>query len=285
MKFRYRIEYAALKALLGFYAVMPVPMASAIGGAVFRTLGPLMGISRTARRNIKNTFPAWDDAKIDATLKGMWDNFGRLIAEYPHLDTLVRKYTVFRPGTPEILKGVYDSGKPCVFVSGHLGNWEVLPPALLVHSGVAMHSVYRAPNNPLVDRLLVNYRRFDGRLRSFGKNRRGLAETMRALQNNETVGMLIDQKMNTGIEVPFFGRPAMTSTAFVELARKMNCPLVPGRIIRTKGCHFEINLIESIPVGDRPTEEIVADVHGVLERWITEHPEQWLWLHRRWKNA
>lgn len=277
---RYRIEYGLLKAYLGLLGVLSPEGASALSGAIFGTIGPLMGISKIGRRNIALALPHLTRSEVNTVMRGMWVHFGRVIGEYPHLEEIVKTRTLFR--NPEKFSGLH--GKAVIFVSGHVGNWEVLPPAILFGQNIAMHSAYRAPNNPLVDTLLVRLRGFGGALRSFGKTRSGLGEIYRALQNNEAVGMLIDQKMNTGISVPFFNRPAMTSTAFVELARKTGCPLVPGRSIRVKGCQFEIDMCDPIPVGDRPTEDVVRDMHDILEGWIREYPEQWLWIHKRWKK-
>lgn len=274
---KYALEYGLLT-LLGIYAILPTQAASAMGGAIFRAIGPHMGISKVARRNIAAAFPNWDQTQIEQTLTDMWDNLGRIIAEYPHLEDIARNRTTFVNGV------VFHQGRATLYVSGHIANWEILPAALLFQQDIVMHSAYRAPNNPYVDALVVKYRAFGGRLRSFGKHRKGLAGIMQALQGGENVGMLIDQKMNTGIEAAFFGRVAMTSTAFVELSRKLGCPLVPGRIVRLPGCRFIMEGFPPIAVGDRPTEDIVADMHQVLENWITEHPGQWLWLHRRWKN-
>ncbi|MBU6235002.1 MAG: hypothetical protein KGQ41_04085 [Alphaproteobacteria bacterium] len=279
---RYAIEYWLLRAALGVFGMMTPDAASGAGGALFKTIGPVMGISKTARKNLRLCFPDWTEAHVESTIKGMWENLGRVVGEYPHLEAISKSDRVtFR--NPAVFEGL--RGKPVIFVSGHLGNWEVLPPALLFRQQVTMHSVYRAPNNPKVDALLLTLRAFGARLRSFGKNRRGLAETLRALQEGASVGMLIDQKMNTGIEVPFFGHPAMTSTAFVELAKKLGCPAIPGRIVRTGGCRFEIEIYEPLAIEGRDTAAIVADMHAHLESWIKEQPEQWLWLHRRWKKA
>lgn len=278
---KHMLEYAALRALLGIYGLLTPDAASDLGGVLFRSLGPYLGISKVARRNLALCFPDWPQDKIEATIKGMWDNLGRVVAEYPHLETISKsgRVTFKNPHTFDALRG-----HAVIFVSGHVGNWEALPPAILFRQGIAIHSVYRAPNNPFVDSLLIKLRGFGGRLRNFGKNRRGLGETLKALQAGASVGMLVDQKMNTGIEVPFFGHPAMTSTAFVELARKLECPVVPGRIVRTGGCAFEVEIFDPLEIGTRDTAAIVADMHAHLERWITEHPAQWLWLHRRWKR-
>lgn len=281
-RFKHGLEYALLRAALGVFSFLPPARASALGGAIFRGIGPHMGISKVARRNMAMCFPDWPAAKIESVLAGMWDNLGRVVAEYPHLENIARTRVTFK--NPEAFAALKIAGKAVIFVSGHLGNWEVLPPAILCGAEVTMHSVYRAPNNPLVDALLVRYRGFGGRLKSFGKNRKGLAETLRALENGQSVGMLIDQKMNTGIEARFFGHPAMTSTAFVELARKLDLQVVPGRIVRLPDCRFEIEIEDALSVGQSPVETAVAEMHARLETWITEHPDQWLWLHRRWKK-
>lgn len=282
MRMRHALEYGALRALLAVYGILPAPAASAIGGTIFRVIGPLMGISKVARRNIARAFPSWTRDQVNACVRQMWDNLGRVVAEYPHLEKIAKERTTFT--NPETFDAWRKAAQPPLFVSGHLANWEVLPPALLFQQDLPMHSAYRAPNNPYVDALIVRLRSFGGRLQSFGKTRRGLADIMKTLQAGQSVGMLIDQKMNTGIETLFFKHPAMTSTAFVELARKIGCPLIPGRIVRTKGCRFEITIEAPIAVEGRETEVIVADMHRILERWIAQNPAQWLWIHRRWKE-
>lgn len=281
MKARYAMEYGALRAALAVFAVLPVDAASAGGAALLGAVGPRMGISKVARQNLARAFPHWTREQVENAVRGMWRHFGRVIGEYPHLEYIAKNRCRFL--TPDIFPSLRAAGG-VVYFSAHIGNWEVLPPALWFGQQVPLHSAYRAPNNPMVDKLIVSLRSFGGRLKSFGKHRKGLAEILRTVQGGEPVGMLIDQKMNTGIEVPFMGRPAMTSTAFVEIAKKVGCPLVPGRIIRTKGCHFDIEILPPVPTEGRDTLAILGDVHALLESWVREHPEQWLWLHRRWKK-
>lgn len=276
-KFKYMVEYAGLRTLLGLFWVMGLDAASAMGGALFETLGPRMGISRVGRRNIKRAFPDFTDEQVDATLRGMWNNLGRVMAEYPHLKRIADERI-----TIEGLENMPPNGN-ALFVSGHIANWEVMPIYMIRH-GVLINPVYRAPNNPYVDRLLLKYRSAGGELRSFGKNLRGLTQSLQALQKGESVGMLIDQKMNTGIEAMFFGHPAMTSTAFVELSRKTGVPLMPGEIKRENGARFALRLHPALPVEGRETQEVVAQMHGILEDWIRKNPAQWLWIHRRWKE-
>lgn len=285
---RYTAEYFALRLLMGLFGILPPALASNLGGAILGFLGPRMGVHRLAQRNIASVFPDMPAPARDAILHDMWNHLGRIIAEYPHLETLARKYTTFE--NPEKFAALRDDDKPALLISGHIGNWEVMPPALLFQLGLTMHSVYRAPNNPRVDKLLSRMRSFNGQLKSFGKNRRGMMEILRALQGGAHIGMLIDQKMNTGIEAMFFGMPAMTSTAFVDLAHKLDCPLVMGRIVRTHGCNFKMHMAEPLNLYDntgakKQTAALVAEAHAQLEAWIKEYPAQWLWTHKRWRQV
>lgn len=275
-------EYAALRTTLGAFSLLGLDRASRVGGALFGAIGPRMGISRVARRNIERALPHYTPEQIDAVIAGMWNNLGRIVAEYPFLERIGRERVSIT--NPELLPQAVRDGGAAIFASGHIANWEIMPMRML-QENIFVNPVYRAPNNPYVDALLLKYRSAHGQLRSFGKSRKGLTQCLRAIQKNEAIGMLIDQKMNTGIEAKFFGHPAMTSTAFVELSRKTAVPLIPGRIVRNNGANFTITLYPPLVVEGRETRDVVADMHGYLEEWIKDKPEQWLWIHRRWKEA
>lgn len=280
MKPRYMAEYVSLRALWWLCGALPVDAASGLGSFLLRNIGPLLGKNRIARRNIQHVFPDWDKARVDATLDAMWDNLGRVIGEYPHLKKIAATRVEFR--NKHHIDAALMAGKPVLFLSGHLANWEVLPAALL-DSGIPMHSVYRAPNNPAVDRLLVRTRSLGGVLHSFGKNSRGMRDIIKMLANGGHVGMLIDQKFNQGPDIPFFGTPARTTLAYIDLARKTGATLLPGRIVRTGKCRFTVEGCAPLETEGKTHEAVALEMHTMLERWITENPGQWLWTHRRWR--
>jgi len=145
------------------------------------------------------------------------------------------------------------------------------------------HPVYRAPNNPFSDWLLNKTRQVGGKLSPIPKSRSGMREMVKVLQKNNGIGLVIDQKYNEGIEADFMGHPAMTSPIFVQLAQKFDCPIVPLQIERLNGPNFKITVMPPIPTKARSIEDIVNDSHDILEQWVHKNPEQWLWLHRRWK--
>ncbi len=286
---RYRLEYVLLFLLCWFFRLMPWKMASNIGGFIGRSVGPRLAASRKAMRHIRAALPHKTEAEAAQIVIGMWDNLGRVMAEYPHLERIAKTiHQTIEGKHAEKLAAMHTRQTPIMFLSAHIGNWELAPAFLLCH-GITAHSIYRRPNNPYTAKLLEDYRSFGGRISLFPKSKRGSILVVKALQANENIAMLIDQKYNEGIDSLFFGMTARTSTMFIDLARRYDCPVIPGRIIRKNGTDFDIELCDPIPLNDvqgneRTHEDIVADYHRLLEGWIEQHPEQWLWLHRRWRD-
>ena len=175
------------------------------------------------------------------------------------------------------------------FIGAHMANWEVNCMAAYTQLNNPIDLTYRAPNNPWTASLLEKARTLNGRLKAYQKSQESGIHIMRAMKNNRMIGILIDQKYNEGVEAMFFGHPAMTNPVFVKLCQRFKCPLVPVRNTRKNGCHFELEVCEPIPVLDnrgnpRNIKDVIEDSHRLLESWISEAPEQWLWLHRRWKE-
>lgn len=271
---RYLLEAAPIHVLVLLFKLLPAETASNLGGFIGRTIGPRLAASRKAIKHVETSLPAADTQTI---VKGMWDNLGRTIAEYPHLKTIIENHTEVHGYLPE---GV----KQFVFFSGHLANWEMSATGMLHFFGITPQLIYRAPNNPYLQNILDECRSLQGTISTIPKSSKGARDMMRALQNGESLGILIDQKYNEGIAADFFGQPAMTSPAFVQLAQKFDLPLIPVRPERINGCQFRITVYPPIETKNRSIDDVVSDAHTLLEQWITERPDQWLWLHRRWNS-
>lgn len=289
---RYRLEYAAAVALMSLFRVLPLAAASGLAGWTARVIGPRLGISRRARRNLRLAMPELNRHEIDVIVSDVWDNLGRLTAELTHLDDLRIVDEARQPGDvevvgSEILAPYVEGGRPALFFAGHFGNWE-LPPLVAQKFGVRVHVVYRRANNPYVDELIQRLRG-DLITANIAKGASGAREIITLLRDNKPVGMLVDQKLNDGIPVPFFGRDAMTAPALAQLALRHDLPVIPTRCERLGGARFRVSYgppIERPKATDRKeaTAEMMATVNGVLEDWIRARPGQWLWLHRRWPD-
>ena len=275
--------------VFGLVRLLPVDWASALGGWLGRTFGPGLQVTGRARRNLARAYPDKTTAQIETIVLGMWDNLGRTVLEYPHLDRL-RFYgdnNHVEVDNPQYIDGLKNDGQPGIFFSAHTANWEVAALGA-IRRGLPIHLIYRAPNNPLVD--WIFHHRLPGESEMIPKGSRGARRTLQLLRKGEHVGMLVDQKMNDGIAAPFFGRDAMTAPALAQLALKYGCPVVPAEVVRTGGARFRITVhppLEIVDTGDRQDDIVVTmtKVNALIESWIRKNPEQWLWLHNRWPDS
>lgn len=283
----YPLEAAGAVLVYGFFRILPLDAASWLGGRIGGLLGPWLPVNRVARRNLERAFPEKSADEIAAILRGMWDNLGRVLGEWPHIAELrlyedTARFTIDGAEYADLLR---DDGRPGIFISAHLGNWEIGTLAV-TQRGAPLDQVYRAANNPFVDRLIVKARRsVTGCL--IRKGSAGARQLIAGLKAGHHLAIMIDQKMNDGIPVPFFGRPAMTASALVDFALRFDCPVVPGRVIRRGGARFHMIIEAPLPIirtGDRHADLIanMTRINALFEGWIREHPEQWFWVHKRW---
>jgi Kdo2-lipid IVA lauroyltransferase/acyltransferase len=263
-------------------------------GRIARSIGPMMREQKIGRANLAIAFPEKSPAEIEAILAGVWDNLGRIGAEFAHLDH-IWEYDPARPEDSriEIEKRSYElftqlrlDGKPALIFAGHLANWE-LPALAAVAHGLDAAILYRRSNIASADRIIQDMRAGKmGTLIPAGRDAPlRLAE---ALKGGQHVGMLVDQYLTGGVEVTFFGCKTRANPMLARLLRQIECPVHGVRIIRLPGNRFRAELSEEVkPVRDAAgqinIQGTMQAVTSVIEGWIREYPDQWLWLHRRWR--
>jgi len=259
-----------------------------------RRVGPLLPEHRIGRANLKAAFPEKSAAEIEEILREVWANLGRVGAEFAHLDRLwdidfehpERGRIDFSKGDVERFLHIRSSGKPALAFSAHYGNWELTAVAPAAH-GIEGAVLYRAPNVGDVDRFVREIRATNMGILV----RAGIDAPFRLaeyLRGGVSVGMLVDQHYSKGVDVTFFGRRCKANPLIARLARQAECPIYGCRITRLPNNRFRAELTEAIePVRDAEGKIDVAGtmqvITSVVEGWIREHPEQWLWLHRRWR--
>ena len=264
-------------------------------GWAMRHIGPLLRENRIARANLQAAFPEKSAAEIETILRGSWDNLGRMGAEFAHLDRLwdYDPAQPDRPGRFEVPKiglerfaRLANDGKPALIFAAHLANWE-MPGICAATYNLDSAVLYRRPNIARLDRWIAETREASmGQLISTSLD--APIKLAEALQRGAHVGMLVDQYYVRGVPVTFFGRRTMANPLLARLARHFDCPIHGVRIVRLPGNRFTGDMTEAIaPVRDAVGKVDVAGtmqiVIGVIEGWIREHPEQWLWQHRRWR--
>jgi len=265
-----------------------------VAGWVMRTVGPLLPEQPIARANLKAAFPEKSAAEIERILRASWDNLGRMGAEFANLDRLWN-FDLEHPERGRIKSNqanidrflrLANDGKPALIFSAHLGNWE-LPAISAATYGIDSAVLYRKPNIAGVDRWLRETRTASmGELISASLD--APLKLAEALERGAHVGMLVDQYYRRGVPVTFFGRRTMANPLLARLAQHFDCPIHGVRIVRLPDHTFRGDMTEQIaPARDAQGKIDVAGtmqiITSVVEGWIREHPEQWLWQHRRWR--
>lgn len=281
----WRLEAVAFAALFGLLRALGVERASGFGGKLLRTLGPLTGTHRTVTRNLRIAFPDMGAAERDRLAIDQWEQTGRTFAEMAVMDRLTPSSGRIDLVGFERLHAIRDSGRPVVFASGHLANFEIMASAILA-AGVPCQVTYRAANNPYVEVQIRQSRARYG-IKLFAPKGDGTRELMAGMKRGESVALLVDQKYDQGPEVEFFGQPVNASPGAARLALKFGTVIQPLSVVRLPGVRFRVTAHEPITVPDTGDKaaDILAGVQAVnrfVEDRVREHPVDWFWVHKRW---
>jgi KDO2-lipid IV(A) lauroyltransferase len=283
----WRLEAVGFQALFAFLRLLGVERASALGGWLLRSLGPLTGTQKTVMRNLRIAFPEMPPDRREALAREQWDRTGRTFAELAVMDQLTPAGGRVEVVGMERLHALRDSGRPAVLISGHLANFEVMA-AVIMASGVPCQVTYRAANNPYVDAQIRKSRERYG-IRLFAPKGDGTRDLMAGMKRGDSIALLVDQKYNQGPEVEFFGQPVNASPGAARLALKFGTVMQPLSVVRLPGARFRVTAHEPITV--RETEDKAAAVlagiqaaNRFVEDRVREVPEDWFWVHKRWPD-
>lgn len=282
-------------ALLRLLRLMPYDMTANAAGRFMRTIGPLLPEHKIGRAQLVAAFPDRPAKDIDQILRGVWDNLGRVGADFAHLDRLW-DYDAEHPDRPSRIEfdpasqarfgALAEDGKPALIFAAHLANWE-LPAICAATYHLDSAVLYRRPNIAALNAWVEDTRAAHmGDIIPTGLD--APVKLAQALERGAHVGMLVDQYFSRGVDVTFFGRKTTANPLIARLARHFDCPIHGTRIVRLPGNRFRAELSEAItPARDAGGAIDIAGtmqvITNVVEGWIREHPEQWLWLHRRWR--
>ena len=264
-------------------------------GALMRRVGPFLSKHKVGRANLTAAFPEKSAAEIEAILAGVWDNLGRVAAEFAHIDRLQmpdpdpdeKGDIIYTPEALARFLALRSDGKPALIFAAHLANWE-LPALVAARHGLDTTVLYRRPNIGAVSDAVIQIRQGSmGTLVPTGLD--APVKLARVLEAGGHVAMLVDQHYVNGVDVTFFGRSCKANPFIARLARQVECPIHGTRIVRLNDRHrFRVDLTEAIPPARDADGKIdiagtMQAVTSVIEGWVREYPEQWLWLHRRWR--
>lgn len=276
-------ENLVVSSLLGLMRLLPYRQRVPFGGwAVAHLVAPVAGWRKRVRQNLALIWPDLPKTEVERLVATVCDNVGRTVAElYSPEDFKAQvKTTPIRGAGLDAILAARAKGQAVILVSGHFGNHDIAR-AVLAGRGLHVGALYRPQQNPYVEK---HFRATIGAISEpiFARGRKGLSEMVTHLKQGGMLGILVDQYVHRGAPLHFMGRRALTATSAADLALKYDGLLVPVYGIRQKdGVSFELVVEDPIPTST--PEQMTQAVNSSLERQVIAHPEQWFWIHRRWK--
>tara|TARA_Y100001958_G_C21227099_1_gene552583 strand:+ start:1515 stop:2375 length:861 start_codon:yes stop_codon:yes gene_type:complete len=282
---KYFLEFFFSIIAFTIFKILGPSISSNIGGIIFEKIGPLFRSKKIIHSNIKKAIPDINNKKLKLITKMMWNNYGRIFAEYIYLKEFRKGKleTKIEIDGYEILKKIKEQNKQVVFISGHLSNFELMA-MYLEKNGIKLSSIYRPLNNIFLNTIMERIRIKYICKYQIKKGIGGIKKLIKLHKENFSTALMIDQRVSEGILSNFFKKPALTTTIPAQLVKKFNTPIVPVYIERIGGIKFKITIHEPITFDQNTTvQKITDDLNSLLEEMILRKPEQWIWTHNRWK--
>lgn len=292
---RYLLEYAVVKFALWFFLVIGIKNSANLAAKIAKIVGKRMAVNSLAYKNLSLAIPELNEEEKNDILTKMWDNLGRVVGEFFYVaGCKVEKIKQFAKTDEEaqkniefIIENFAKKNIGGIIFSGHMGNWEV-GPKFLINAGINVSTVYRPLNNLYVENITTTIRGSE----LIKKGVAGSKKIIEKIKNGGFVIILVDQKVSEGQAINFFHKPAITTTSLARIALKYNVPLIPAYVTRIgQQSKFLVTIEKPLELDDfkkSNQEQAISDItlliNKTLEGWIKKHPEQWFWVHNRWKS-
>jgi len=282
---KYFFQFLFVIIFFFLFRIFGYQTSSNLGGKLFEIVGPLFRSKHLIRSNILKAMPECNINNVKNITKLMWNNYGRVFAEYVFIKN-------FRHGElnsrikiegQDILDEIKKFNKQVIFISGHFANFELM--ALhLEKSGITLSTIYRPLNNIFLNKIMERIRKKYICEKQIKKGIGGIKKLIRLKQNNYSTALMIDQRVSEGIKSNFFNKEAFTTTIPAQLVKKFNIPVVPIYIERVDNINFKIIIKKPISFTEKDSIKKITDkLNTILEKMILQKPGQWIWSHNRWK--
>jgi len=284
-KLKYFFQFILIIIIFFIFKILGVKISSFLGGKLFQFIGPFFRSKEIINKNIKRAFPNIDKERLNKLKSSMWNNYGRVFAEYIFLKNF-RKGFLDKNITidgEEILNKIKDNNQKVIFISGHFSNFELM--AMQIDKlGLNIAAIYRPLNNIFLNSIMEKIRIKYICKNQIKKGIGGLKELMRLNYQGYSTALMIDQRVSQGIKSNFFGEKAFTTTIPAQLIKKFEIPVVPIFIERYEGIKFKMKVFEPINFSKEDSiVNITNRLNEILENMILNDPKSWIWTHNRWK--
>ena len=267
------------------FKILGLKLSSNLGGKIISVIGPFFRSKSRINSNLKIAFPDIKDQEMDKIINDMWNNYGKLFAEYIFMKDfrMSEKNKLVEIEGEEVIKKIKNSGKPVIFVSGHFSNFELM--AMHIEKcGIKLATIYRPLNNYFINPFMEKIRKKYICKHQIKKGISGLKETLSLFKQGYSVALMIDQRVSEGIKCKFFEKDALTTSIPAQFIKRFNCDVVPVYIERLSGIRFKMTIFEPIKFEEKSNEKFITEeLNLYLENLIKRRPGHWIWTHGRWK--
>ena len=282
---KYFLQFIIIVFLFLIFKILGVRFSSFLGGKLFQIIGPAFRSKEIINNNIKRAFPDLNSKEINKIKSSMWNNYGRVFAEYIYMKN-------FRHGNlsknisiegEDILANIKKQNQKVIFISGHFSNFELM--AMQIDKlDLKIGAIYRPLNNIFLNKIMERIRKKYICNNQIKKGIGGLKELIKLNNEGYSTALMIDQRVSQGIKSNFFNEEAFTTTVPAQFVKKFNIPVVPIFIERYEGIKFKMKIFKPVHFSvEDSIENITADLNKILEKMILDNPNNWIWSHNRWK--
>ena len=281
---KYLFQFVIVIFLFLIFKLLGLKFSSYISGKLFQIVGPFFRSKKIIELNLKNVYPELDSRNKKKIINGMWNNYGRVFAEYIFIkDFRKNKYENIIIEGKEVLDQIKKDKKQVIFISGHFGNFELMAMEI-EKSGINLAAIYRPLNNIFLNKVMEKIRKDYICENQIKKGVGGLKNLMKLIKKNFSIALMLDQRVSEGIKVNFFKKGAYTTTIPAQLVKKFDIPIVPVSIKRYENVKFKMTIHQPINFKETETIEIITEkLNKILEKMVIENPQEWIWTHNRWK--
>ncbi len=285
-KFKYFLQFILISSFLVFFRLLGLKISSILSGAIFKLIGPVFRSNRVSYSNLTMAFPKLDNTEKKEILKKMWNNYGKILAEYIFLknyrtsEKFSKNIIIENQNQLDLIK---KNSKPVIFISGHFNNFELMA-MHIEKSGIDLAAIYRPLNNIFLNPIMEHIRKKYICKKQIKKGISGTKELLKMFKNGTSIALMIDQRVSEGISLKFFNSDALTTTIPAQFVKKFNSQIIPIYIERIDNHKFKLEVGNPLEFSKNESiKNITLRLNEILEKMIKRNPEQWIWTHNRWK--
>ena len=282
---KYFLQFVVISLFFLICKIIGYKNSSNLGASIVGKIGPFFRSKKTINKNLTIAFPQISDEKMNFITKNMWENYGRILADYVFLKDFrklkLKEYVRFNDNN--ILSTIKKKDKPVIFISGHFNNFELLAMHLEM-KGINLAAIYRPLNNIFLNKIMVNIRSSYICKKQIPKGIAGVKTMVNLFKKNTSLALMIDQRVSQGSQIKFFNQSALTTTIPAQFVKKYQCLVVPVYVERKNKNYFDLNIEKPFEFNQKDSIEFITQTLNLwLEEKIKNNPNQWIWTHNRWK--